>query len=152
MKDYEKALAELKPGDTVYELHAVYNYPEEGGGLHSIQVCTAVVKEIVTEHIETITHKTVNGNSVPEEKAETFKQYIVNTRGSRCSFTTFDGTHDWYLSAEDVKFAKKHWNEFHDGDVVTHNFWDLKKKYRNIEKHKDEYTRLKQRLNEIERE
>ena len=61
MKDYEKALADLKPGDTIYWLHAVYSYPEEGGGLHSIQVYTAVVKEIVTKHIETITHKTVNG-------------------------------------------------------------------------------------------
>ena len=152
MKDYEKALAELKPGDTIYELQAVYNYPEEGGGRCGIQVYTAVVKEIVTEHIETITHKTVNGNSIPEEKTESFKQYVVNTRDSRFSFTAFDGTHDCYLNAEDVKFAKKHWDEFHDGDVVTHNFWDLKKKYRNIEKHKNEYARLKQRLNEIERE
>lgn len=77
MKDYEKALAKLKPGDTIYELQAVYNYPEEGGGRCGIQVYTAVVKEIVTEHIETITHKTVNGNSVPEEKPKLLNSILL---------------------------------------------------------------------------
>lgn len=139
--NYKQRFAALKAGDKLYRVHATYKYPEEGGGRAGFTTSTYTVENNV---VETTTRKV--GNKTSETKIR-----YIETDSGRIDLEDVDGTNDVFIGDDDMDFALRHWDEFHNADVVTVNFWTIRRKYTNIAEHKAEYDNIQKQIDALKK-
>lgn len=151
-EDYKARFLKLTPGDKVYDAHATYRYEEEGGGRAGICTSSYTVKNVVHEVIRIETTRTVNGVTDTSETVK-HKYYLECEDGVDFDIDDFNGKEgDCFLNKEDLDIALAHWDEYHNGDTHTQNFYKIRTKYLNIDANKKKYNEIQNKIKALEKE